>query len=57
MPEMPKVVHCQCGVTLRALDDDGIVAAVQEHVRTVHPDMEVTREQALAMAQPDEAAN
>lgn len=50
---MAKVVQCQCGVTLRGKDDDAIVAAVQEHVREVHPEMEVTREQALAMAQPE----
>jgi hypothetical protein len=54
---MAKVVHCQCGVTLRAPDDDGIVAAVQQHAQEVHPGLEVTREQALAMAQPDEAAD
>jgi len=33
--------------------DDAIVAAVQKHAREVHPEMTITREQALAMAQPD----
>lgn len=50
---MAKVVHCQCGVTLQGEDDDAIVAEVQQHVREVHPEMEVSREQALAMARPD----
>lgn len=52
---MGKVVHCQCGTTLRGKDDDEIVAEVQRHVREVHPSMEVTREQALSMAQPEDA--
>ena len=47
---MTKVVRCDCGWHVEAEEDD-LVAAVQEHGRAVH-NMEVTREQALAMAGP-----
>ncbi len=45
-----KVVRCDCGWQVETHEDE-LVAAVQEHGRTVH-NMEVTREQALAMAEP-----
>ena len=48
-----RAAYCQCGATLRGKNDDAIVAAVQKHAREVHPEMTITREQALAMAQPD----
>jgi len=47
---MTKVVRCDCGWRVEAEEED-LVAAVQEHGRTVH-NMETTREQALAMAEP-----
>jgi hypothetical protein len=47
---MTKVVRCDCGWQVEA-DEDELVAAVQEHGRTVH-NMETTLEQALAMARP-----
>jgi predicted small metal-binding protein len=47
---MEKVVRCDCGWSFQG-DDDALVAAVQEHGRDKHG-MDVTREQALAMAQP-----
>lgn len=47
---MSKVVRCDCGWQFEA-DEDELVAAVQEHGRTVH-NMDVSREQALAMAEP-----
>lgn len=50
---MNKVVHCQCGATIRGKDDDEIVANVQKHAQEVHPAMEIERDQVLAMAQPD----
>ena len=46
---MSKVVTCECGWSVTG-DDDEIVAAVQQHGRDAH-NMDVTREQALAMAQ------
>ncbi len=48
---MDKKVECECGVTITGTDDDQLVARVQEHGREAH-DMDVTREQALAMARP-----
>ena len=47
---MVKEITCECGFQYRGEEDD-LVAAVQEHARTVH-NMEVTREQALAQATP-----
>jgi predicted small metal-binding protein len=47
---MAKVVTCDCGWTVTG-EDDEIVTAVQQHGREAH-NMDVTAEQALAMAQP-----
>lgn len=49
---MQKKVDCECGVTITGSDDDQLVARVQEHAKSAHEGMEVTREQALAMAHP-----
>lgn len=46
-----KSIQCPCGFVLHGRDDDEVVRAAQEHAREVH-DMELTREQALAMARP-----
>ena len=46
-----KQVACDCGTTIRENGDDRLVASVQRHAREVH-DMELTREQVLAMAEP-----
>lgn len=45
-----KIVTCECGFSTRGSDDE-VVTEVQKHGREVH-NMEVTREQALAMAKP-----
>jgi predicted small metal-binding protein len=47
---MLRRVSCDCGWTFEGQDSE-LVAAVQEHGRTVHG-MNVTAEEALAMAQP-----
>ena len=47
---MAKVMLCDCGQVVRGGTDDELVANVQKHAREVH-DMEITREQVLAMAQ------
>lgn len=47
---MAKVVNCDCGWSFEG-EDDELVAAVQQHGRDAH-NMDVSREQALAMAQP-----
>lgn len=48
---MAKAVNCPCGETITGDTDDELVAAVQMHGKEVHK-QEVTREDALAMAQP-----
>ena len=52
MREVAKIMQCYCGSVIRGETDDDIVANVQEHARKVH-DMEVTREQVLAMARQE----
>jgi predicted small metal-binding protein len=47
---MEKVVNCDCGWSFQG-EDDALVAAVQQHGRETHG-MDVTPEQALAMAEP-----
>jgi predicted small metal-binding protein len=44
-----KIMQCDCGHVIRGETDDELVANVQRHAREVH-DMEITREQVLAMA-------
>ena len=46
-----KVIQCPCGTVLEGSDDDEVVAKAQEHARSVH-EMELSRDQALAMARP-----
>jgi predicted small metal-binding protein len=52
MREVAKIMQCYCGSVIRGETDDDIVTNVQEHARKVH-DMEVTREQVLAMARQE----
>jgi predicted small metal-binding protein len=47
-----KVMKCYCGQVVRGETDNELVANVQKHARKVH-DMEVTREQVLAMSQQE----
>lgn len=44
-------IECPCGTVLRGDSEDGVIDAAQEHARQVH-DMELTNEQARAMARP-----
>jgi predicted small metal-binding protein len=48
---MQKVINCPCGYVVKGNSDDELVAKAQEHARQVHQ-MELSREQALAMAKP-----
>ena len=48
---MAKKVDCECGVSLIGENDDEIFDKVKEHAGSVHG-MEVTRDQALSMANP-----
>ena len=50
---MAKAVNCPCGETIKADTDDEFVQLVQAHGKEVH-NQEVSREDALAMAQPIE---
>ena len=49
---MAKIMRCDCGYVIRGEADDELVANVQKHAREVH-DMEITRDQVLAMAQQE----
>jgi hypothetical protein len=49
-----KVIQCPCGTALRDEDEDELVSKAQQHAKEL-PGMELTREQALAMAKPAQA--
>jgi predicted small metal-binding protein len=49
---MTKIIRCPCGTVVRGCDEESLVAQAQKHAREVHA-MELTREQALAMASPE----
>jgi len=40
-----RVIDCECGTTLKAANDEDLVASVREHVAAEHPDMEMSDEQ------------
>ncbi|HEX6132749.1 MAG TPA: DUF1059 domain-containing protein [Longimicrobiales bacterium] len=46
-----KQVSCDCGKVIREDTDERLVANVQRHAKEVH-DMDLSREQVLAMAEP-----
>lgn len=50
---MTKVIDCECGQTVRAEDEDELVAKVEAHVASDHPDLvgKLTREDIVAMAE------
>lgn len=49
------IVNCECGDTVRADDEDGVVDGVGRHVETRHPEMigTMSRDDILAMAERD----
>jgi len=47
-----KIMQCDCGFVMRGETEDELVANVQKHAREVH-DLDLTREQVLAMAQQE----
>jgi hypothetical protein len=51
---MSWTITCVCGWTVDG-EEDEIVEATQEHGRRLH-NMEVTREQAMAMASPSDSS-
>ncbi|HEV2059619.1 MAG TPA: DUF1059 domain-containing protein [Solirubrobacteraceae bacterium] len=48
-----KVINCECGQTVRAETEDELVAKVDQHVRTEHPELvgKLSRDDVLAMAE------
>ena len=48
---MAKVINCDCGFVVRGDDDDQLVTNAQKHAKEAH-NMDITREQALAIAEP-----
>ena len=48
---MEKVINCPCGFVVKGATDEQLVAKAQQHAKEVHQ-MELSREQALAMARP-----
>lgn len=50
---MAKVLQCPCGFAAREADDESLIEAAQLHARSTHG-IELTREQALAMAKPEQ---
>lgn len=48
---MAKVINCECGFVVRGDTDDELVANAQAHAKDAH-NMEITRDQALAIAEP-----
>jgi hypothetical protein len=50
---MAKVINCECGQVVDGETDDELVANVEEHVRTSHPELagKMSREDILAMAE------
>jgi predicted small metal-binding protein len=49
---MAKVINCECGFQVRGETDDELVENAKTHAKEAH-DMDITREQALGMAQPE----
>lgn len=47
------VVNCECGESVRADDEDGVIAGVSQHVEVKHPEMvgTMSTEDILAMAE------
>ena len=50
---MNKVINCPCGYVVQGESDDQLVERAQEHAKQMHQ-MDLSREQALAMAKPEQ---
>lgn len=50
---MSKIVNCECGQTVRAESEDELVAKVEAHVTSDHPELvgKLTREDIVAMSE------
>jgi predicted small metal-binding protein len=52
---MAKIINCECGYIARADSDDGVIALIEDHMRTDHPDLvgKVARDDLLGWIQED----
>jgi hypothetical protein len=52
---MGKVIHCECGETVRGDTDEDLVAAATAHVQRSHPDLigKLARDDILGMAEEE----
>jgi predicted small metal-binding protein len=50
---MSKIINCECGQVIRASDDQDLVAKVDDHIKSDHPDLigRLSREDVLNMAE------
>jgi predicted small metal-binding protein len=48
---MAKVINCECGFTVRGEDDQELLAQARSHIQSDHPDMEVSDDDLLGMAE------
>jgi predicted small metal-binding protein len=50
-----KVINCECGAVVRADSDDELVARVETHVASDHPDLvgKLSRDDVLGMAEEE----
>ena len=48
---MKKIIQCPCGSVIEGDSDEDVVKKAQEHAKATH-NMELSKEQALAMARP-----
>jgi predicted small metal-binding protein len=48
---MKKIIQCPCGSVIEGDDDEDVVKKAQEHAKSTH-NMDLSRDQALAMARP-----
>lgn len=51
MSDAAKVIECPCGAIIEGSSDDDVISKAQTHARETH-DMDLSNEQALAMARP-----
>ncbi|MDJ0925741.1 MAG: DUF1059 domain-containing protein [Acidimicrobiia bacterium] len=51
MADVAKVIECPCGAIIEGASDNEVVAKAQQHAKSTH-DMDLSNEQALAMARP-----
>jgi predicted small metal-binding protein len=52
---MAKIINCECGYVARAGSDDAVVALIEDHMRTDHPDLvgKVSRDDLVGWIQED----